>query len=327
MFRFLVRRALGSIVILFLLIALTYFAFFALPADPAQLACSKTCTPQLLEQIRINMHLNQPLYVQFWDYLSGLVFGHNYGADIGQCAAPCFGYSYNVHQFVWPRIASNYPATFVLAVGGAICFLTIGVGLGMVSAWKQGSVLDRIASSISLVGQSTQIYFLGPLAMGLFVTNLNWLPQPSYIPLTQNPWACFMGMILPWLVMSVIFWSNYTRQVRSLMLEQLSEDHIRAARAKGMSSRYVWWRYALRGAMAPIITIFGIDLGAVFSGAVVTEYTFGIHGLGFLAVDSVRQSDIYLELGVLIFSAASIILFNIIVDAAYALLDPRVRLG
>jgi peptide/nickel transport system permease protein len=197
----------------------------------------------------------------------------------------------------------------------------------MISAWKQGGVIDRVASSISLIGQSTQIFFIGPLAMALFVYNLKWLNRPEYVPFTEDPWGCFTGMILPWLVMSVIFWSNYTRQVRSLMLEQLSEDHIRAARAKGMSTRYVWWRYALRGAMAPIITIFGIDLGAVFSGAIITEVTFSIHGLGFLAVKSVTQADLYLELGVLLFSSVAILLFNIIVDAAYALLDPRVRLG
>ncbi|WP_035847002.1 ABC transporter permease [Kitasatospora azatica] len=326
MLRFLIRRALGAIVIIFLLICFTYFAFFSGATDPAAMNCPKGCTPQLLEQIRQNMHLNEPVWQQFWHYFSGLFVGQDFGSA-GHCAAPCFGYSYNAQQFVWDRIAANYPATFVLAIGGAVCFLAIGVGLGMLSAWKQGTVLDRIASSVSLVGQSTQIYFVGPLAMALFVYNLKWLDRPQYVPFTEDPWGCFMGMILPWLVMSIIFWANYTRQVRSLMLEQLSEDHIRAARAKGMSNRYVWWRYALRGAMAPIITIFGIDLGAVFSGAIITEVTFTIHGLGYLAVKSVSQADLYLELGVLIFSSTAILLFNIIVDAAYGLLDPRVRLG
>jgi peptide/nickel transport system permease protein len=327
MLRFLIRRALGAIVIILLLICLTYFAFFSLTTDPAQLACPpKSCTPQLLAQIRANMHLNLPVYEQFWHYLSGLFVGQDLGT-VGHCAAPCFGYSYNANQFVWDRIAANYPATFVLAIGGAIIFLAVGVGLGMLSAWKQGGIMDRIASSVSLIGQSTQIYFIGPLAMALFVYQLGWLPLPKYVPISSDPIGCFTGMLLPWVIMSVIFWANYTRQVRSLMLEQLSEDHIRAARAKGMSGSYVWWRYALRGAMAPIITIFGIDLGQVFSGAIITEYTFSIQGLGFLAVKSVANADLYLELGVLIFSATAILLFNIIVDAAYALLDPRVRLG
>ncbi|MGF1430247.1 ABC transporter permease [Kitasatospora sp. LaBMicrA B282] len=326
MLRFLIRRALGALVIIVLLIALTYFAFFELPVDPAQLSCPKGCTPEVLAQIRANMHLNQPIYEQFWHYFSGLFVGQDFGTA-GHCAAPCFGYSYNTQQFVWDRLVSNYPATFVLAIGGAVCFLSIGVGLGMLSAWKQGKTIDKVASGVSLLGQSTQIYFLGPLAMALFVVNLHWLPQPGYFPITTDPWGCFTGMILPWTVMSVIFWSNYSRQVRSLMLEQLAEDHIRAARAKGMSSGYVWWRYALRGAMGPIITIFGIDLGQVFSGAIITEYTFGVQGLGYLAVKAVHQADLYLELGVLIFSSVAILLFNILVDAAYGLLDPRVRIG
>ncbi|GJF30013.1 ABC transporter permease [Kitasatospora sp. NE20-6] len=325
MLRFLIRRALGAIVILFLLVLLTYLAVMTLPVDQAMLSCPKTCTPQQLENLRHNMGLDKSMPEQVWTYMRGLVLGTQYSD--GFCHAPCLGYSYGRNDYVWNIIVSNYPATFVLASGGAICFLVIGVTLGMLSAWKQGSTFDKIASSVSLLGQSTQIYFIAPLSIALFVTTLHWMDKPGYTPFTEDPAAMFAGMLLPWLVMSVIFWSNYSRQVRSLMIEQLSEDHIRAARAKGMSSRYVWWRYALRGAMAPVITIFGIDLGAVFSGAIITEFSFGIHGLGMLAVRSVVTQDTMLELGVLMISAASILIFNIIIDAAYGLLDPRVRIG
>jgi peptide/nickel transport system permease protein len=134
-------------------------------------------------------------------------------------------------------------------------------------------------------------------------------------------------MILPCVVMSVIFWSNYSRQTRSLMIEQLSEEHVRTAKAKGMSQRYAFMRYALRGAMGPIITIFGIDLGAVFGGAVITEITFGLHGLGQLAVSAVNQTDLPLEMGVMLFGATAIVLSNILVDASYAIIDPRIRLA
>ncbi|MFG2817825.1 ABC transporter permease [Kitasatospora sp. NPDC048365] len=325
MLRFLIRRVLGAIVILFLLVLLTYLCIMTLPVDQAMLSCPKTCTPQQLENLRHNMGLDKSLPEQVWQYMSGLVVGRDYGD--GYCNAPCLGYSYNRHDYVWNVIMSNYPATVVLAIGGSICFIVIGVTLGMLSAWKQGSLFDKIASSVSLVGQSTQIYFIAPLSIGIFVTQLHWLSKPEYVPFTEDPAAMFAGMVLPWLVLSVIFWSNYTRQVRSLMLEQLSEDHIRAARAKGMSAGYVWWRYALRGAMAPVITIFGIDLGVVFSGGIITEFSFGIHGLGMLAVKSVSTQDTMLELGVLMFSAAAILFCNIIVDAVYSLLDPRVRIG
>ncbi|GAA2806551.1 ABC transporter permease subunit [Kitasatospora paracochleata] len=326
MLRFLTRRALGAIVILFLLVLLTYLAVMSLPVDQAMLNCPKGCSPQQLAIVRHNMGLDKSNFEQVLDYVKGLFVGASHGAD-GFCNAPCLGYSQSRHQFVIDVIMDNYPATIMLALGGSVCFLVIGVTLGMVSAWKQGSLFDTIASSFSQLGQSTQIFFVAPLAMALFVTNLHWLDKPGYTPFTEDPISSITGMILPWLVLSIIFWSNYTRQVRSLMIEQLSEDHIRAARAKGMSNRYVWWRYALRGAMAPIVTIFGLDLGVVLSGAVITEVSFGIHGLGMLAVKSVTAQDTQLELGVLLFSAAAILVFNIVVDAAYGLLDPRVRIG
>lgn len=326
MLRFLTRRALGAIVILFLLVLLTYLAVMTLPVDQAQLNCPKGCSPQQLATVRHNMGLDKSHVEQVWDYVKGLFVGVEKGA-YGFCNAPCLGYSNSRHQWVIDVILANYPATIMLALGGSFAFLVIGVSLGMISAWKQGGIFDTLASSLSQLGQSTQIFFVAPLAMALFVTNLHWLDKPGYTPFTDDPIGSITGMILPWLVMSIIFWSNYTRQVRSLMIEQLSEDHIRAARAKGMSNRYVWWRYALRGAMAPIITIFGLDLGLVFSGAIITEVSFGIQGLGMLAVKSITVQDTQLELGVLLFSAAAILVFNIVVDAIYGVLDPRVRIG
>ncbi|WP_034088655.1 ABC transporter permease [Streptacidiphilus albus] len=327
MLRFLTRRALGAIVILICISIITYIAFFAIVPDPARLSCgAKNCTPQMLEQIRINLGFNKSIPVQYWDYMHGIFFGRNFPA-FGHCVAPCFGYSFADQEPVWTLIKSDYPTTLTLAVMGALMFLVIGVGLGMISAWKPGSTFDRIASSLSLIGQSTQIYFIGPLLIVLFVVDLGWLSRGSDPTWSTNPIGSITGMLLPAFTMSVIFWSNYSRQVRSLMLEQLSEDHIRAARAKGMSKTYVFMRYALRGAMGPIVTIFGIDLGAVFGGAIITEYTFSLHGLGTLAVSSVNASDLPMEMGVMLFSAASIVIFNVIVDASYALIDPRIRLA
>lgn len=325
MLRFLVRRVLGAIVILVLISATTYFLFFALPTDPARLSCGKTCTPQTLALIRHNMGLNEPIPVQYWHYMVGLVLGRQ--MFFGYCPAPCFGYSFANQQPIWDILKDRYPTTLSLAVGGAAIFLTIGVGLGLVCAARQGKIFDRVASAISLLGQSVQIYFIGPLAIFLFADQLGWLNPGSDVDWAHDPVGSVTGMILPCLVMSVIFWSNYTRQTRSLMLEQLSEDHVRTARAKGMSRRYVFFRYALRGAMGPIITIFGIDLGLVFGGAIVTEVTFGLHGMGQLAVAAVQQTDLPLEMGVMLFSACAIVVSNILVDASYALVDPRIRLA
>jgi peptide/nickel transport system permease protein len=315
---------LGAIVILLLISAITYFLFFALPADPALLSCGKACTPQSLALIRKNLGLDQSIPVQYWHYLVGIFFGRN--MPIGYCSAPCFGYSFASQQPVWSTLVDRYPTTLTLAIGGSAIFLTVGVGLGLISAWKQGTVFDRAASSISLLGQSVQIYFIGPIAIYLFADTLGWVNRGGDVDWAHDPGGSIANMILPCAVMSVIFWSNYSRQTRSLMIEQLSEEHVRTAKAKGMSSRYAFLRYALRGAMGPIVTIFGIDLGAVFGGAVITEITFGLHGLGQLAVSAVDQTDLPLEMGVMLFGATAIVVFNIIVDASYALIDPRIRL-
>ncbi|MBV9026336.1 MAG: ABC transporter permease [Streptomycetaceae bacterium] len=325
MFRFLIRRLLGALVILLLISAITYLLFFTLPSDPALLSCGKNCNPRNVALIHKNLGLDKPVPLQYWDYLTGIFFGRH--LPLGNCAAPCFGLSFASNMPIWEIIKSRYPTTFSLAIGGASIFLAIGVGLGLISAWRQGKPFDKIAGSVSLMGQSVQIYFIGPLAIYLFADTLGWL-NPGYDPdWTHNPLGSVSGLLLPCLVMSVIFWSNYSRQTRSLMVEQLAEEHVRTARAKGMSAAYVFFRYALRGAMGPIITIFGIDLGSIFGGAIITEATFGLHGLGQLAVSAVTQTDLPLEMGVMLFSAAAIVLFNVLIDASYAVIDPRIRLS
>lgn len=331
MLRFLIRRVLGAVVILLCISAITYMAFYTLVPNPALLSCGKNCSPALIHQINANMGFDKPIPVQYWNFMVGIFFGRDFVA-FGHCSFPCFGFSFANQQPVWTSISDSYPTTFSLAIMGAAMFLVIGVGLGLISAWRSGGVIDRVSSSVSLIGQSTQIYFLGPLAILLFsVSFTNWFgwgfsrgTDPNW---TTDPLGSLWGLLLPSFIMSVIFWSNYSRQVRSLMLEQLSEDHIRTATAKGMSRKYVFYRYALRGAMGPILTIFGIDLGAVFGGAIITEFTFSLHGLGRLAVSSVNAGDLPLEMGVMLFSALSIVAFNIIIDASYAIVDPRVRLA
>ncbi|SDN28889.1 ABC transporter permease [Actinacidiphila guanduensis] len=325
MLRFLVRRVLGAAVILVLISFVTYLLFFALPSDPALLSCGKNCNPQNLALIHKNLGLDKPIPVQWWNYVVGIFAGRH--LPLGNCPAPCFGLSFNNDTSVWSLLKDRYPTTLSLAIGGSVTFLVIGVGLGLISAWKQGSVFDRVASSISLLGQSVQIYFIGPLAIYLFSVQLGWLDRGHDPDWTSDPVGSLTGLVLPCLIMSVIFWSNYSRQTRSLMVEQLSEEHVRTARAKGMGSKYVFFRYALRGAMGPIVTIFGIDLGSVFGGAIITEATFGLHGLGNLAVSAVLQSDLPLEMGVMLVGATSIVFFNILIDACYAFIDPRIRLA
>ncbi|MEU1076383.1 MULTISPECIES: ABC transporter permease [unclassified Streptomyces] len=325
MLRFLVRRLLGAAVILLLISAITYFLFFFLPSDPALLSCGKNCDPQNVALIRKNLGLDRPIWVQYWHFMTGIFAGRD--MPVGHCPAPCFGYSFADQQLVWSTISDRYPTTLSLGVGGAAIFLTVGVGLGLVSAWQQGRLFDRIASAASLLGQSVQIYFIGPIAILLLSTKMHLLDRGHDPHWTSDPADSVSGLLLPCLILSVIFWSNYSRQTRSLMVEQMSEDHIRAARAKGMSSRYVFLRYALRGAMATVVTIFGVDLSAVLGGAIITEVTFGLHGLGSLSVQAVLRSDLPLEMAVMLIGATIIVLCNIVVDMAYAFIDPRIRLS
>jgi peptide/nickel transport system permease protein len=325
MLRFLVRRTLGAVVILLFISAFTFFLFFAIPHDPALLSCGKNCTPDNLKIIHHNLGLDHPVPVQYYDYMVRIFTGHRFTA--GNCPAPCFGYSFANSEPVWPTLMDRLPTTLSLAVGGMAVFLLIGLGTGMIAAWKRGTLIDKIFSSASLVLSSLQIYFVGPIVLALLVYNNHILDQPKYVPFTDNPVAWFSGLFIPWCVLSIIFTANYTRMARSTMIEQLQEEHVRTAAAKGMSSRYVFFRYAWRGSLIPIVTILGIDLGSLLGGAMITEWTFQLAGLGRLALDSVTKTDLPMLMGVMLFSAALIVLFNIIVDAAYAFIDPRVRLS
>ncbi|MGQ4512145.1 ABC transporter permease subunit [Streptomyces sp. DW26H14] len=325
MLQFLIRRTFGAVLILILISAITYFMFFAIPQDPATLACGKNCTPDALAIVRRNLGTDQPVYLQYWHYVVGIVMGRVQGGS--HCPAPCLGISFANGQNVWSTILDRFPLTLSLMIGGAVVFLVVGLGAGMLAAWKKGSLVDKIFSGGSLVLSSFQIYFLGPLVMLALVYSTGWLDKPSYTPITQNPVAWFTGLIIPWVVMATIFTAQYTRMSRSSMIEQLQEEHVRAARAKGMSAKYVFFRYAWRGSLIPIITILGIDIGALFGGGIVTELTFDLAGVGRLARDSVIQKDLPTTLGVMLFSSAFILLCNIVVDACYALIDPRVRLS
>ncbi|MET7611808.1 ABC transporter permease [Streptomyces seoulensis] len=326
MLRFLVRRVFGALVILLIISAVTFWLFYAIPRDPATMSCGKNCTPDMLAQVRHNLGIDHPVPVQYWYWIKGIFVGRSYG-DFGNCSAPCLGYSFANREPVLGTIMDRLPLTLSLALGSAVVFLIFGIGAGMIAAVKQGKWQDKLASSASLVASSLQIYFIGYIAMYFLVAKLDVLDNPSYTPLTENPAAWASGLLLPWLVLALIWTANYTRMTRSQLVETLSEDYVRTARAKGLSAANVFFRFAWRGAMGPIVTIFGIDLATLIGGAMITEYTFSLQGVGRLAVDSVEKSDLPMLMGVTLLSAGAIVVFNIIVDAVYGLIDPRIRLA
>ncbi|MEV6016954.1 ABC transporter permease [Streptomyces sp. NPDC002667] len=326
MLRFLVRRVIGALVILLIISAVTFMLFYALPRDPARMACGKVCTKELLEQVRVNLGIADPLPVQYWHWLEGIFAGRDYGG-LGNCNAPCLGFSFTNREPVLATIKDRMPLTISLALGASVFFLIIGVGTGMIAAVKQGKAADKIASSFSLIGSSLQIYFVGYIAMYFLVQQLGILEQPSYTSFFDDPAAWAGGLLLPWLTLSIIFTANYTRMTRSQLVEQLSEDYVRTARAKGLSRRAVFFRFAWRGAMGPIVTIFGIDLGTLIGGAIITESVFSLQGIGKLAVTAVEANDLPMLLAVTVVASGAIVFFNILVDAVYAFIDPRIRLA
>ncbi|MEU9732218.1 ABC transporter permease [Streptomyces sp. NPDC048002] len=325
MLQFIIRRSVGAVVTLFLIGAATFFLFVAAPSDYASLACGKDCSPARLEDIRHALGLDLPLAQQFWDFMVGIVAGRDFPE--GNCPAPCLGRSFYYGDNVTSIIMDRFPLTLSLTVGALVVFLVIGIGAGMIAAYRRGTAVDKTATGVSMVLSSFQIYFLGPIVMLVLVYSTGWMEFPKYVPITQDPIGWFVGLSIPMAVMATIFTAQYTRMARSSMIEQLAEEHVRTATAKGMGKKYVFFRYAWRGSLIPIVTILGIDLSSLLGGGVVTELTFSLQGIGRLAVDGAVQKDLPLTMGVMLVGAFFILLLNILVDIAYAWIDPRVRLS
>jgi peptide/nickel transport system permease protein len=321
--RFVIRRSLGAALILLVISAVTFFLFFALPSDPARLSCGKQCTPESLLLIRHNLGIDTPLPYQYWHFLTGIFVGRSVGGT--NCPAPCLGYSFVNNEPVLQTLLNRFPATLSITAGACTLILTVGIGLGILAALRRGKPVDKISMGAALVGASVQIYFFGIVARYILVDQLDWLARPGYTsPFTSlSGWAG--GMLLPWVTLAVVNVAVYARFSRSSMLEALSEEYVRAVRAKGLGAAGVYLKHAWRGAMTPVVTLFGIDLGVMLGGALITETTFNVPGIGKLAVDSVAAADLPMIMGTVLFASTAMVLANVAVDACYALIDPRVR--
>ena len=315
---FVLRRVLWGLLLLLLVSALTFFVFYVLPsADPAQLRAGRSASPQLLAQIRENLGLDRPLTAQYWTFLTNLV-PH---ADLG--------YSYYSGASVGSLIVDRLPATISLTVGAIVVWVLVAVPIGVLSAVRRGSWVDKLTTGGALLGISAPVYWLGLVALYLFADDIGrWPLLPgagSYVGITEDPWDWFSGLILPWLVLASTFTAVYARLLRGSMIEALSEDYVRTARAKGLSERRVVLRHALRAAITPLVTLAGLDIGLLLGGAVLTEAVFGIPGIGRLSYDAIVHADFPVIQGTVLVAALFVIVANLVVDIAYAYLDPRVR--
>jgi peptide/nickel transport system permease protein len=320
MTNYIIRRVLWVVALLFLVSFLTFVIFYLFPsADPAQLRAGRLPNPQLIEQIRHQLGLDKPWYSQYFDYMKQLVLHQD------------FGHSYQNNIDVKTQIFDRLPATASLAIGAAVIWLVIGITVGTISAIKRGSFLDRLTMGGALVAISAPVYWLGLISLYLFADDIGRFKifpgAGSYVPISEDPAKWFGSLIMPWFVLAAAFAAFYARLLRSSLVETMSLDYIRTARAKGLPERTVVVRHGLRSAITPIVTAAGLDIGILLGGAILTETVFNVPGIGRLAYDSIQNSDLPMIQGTVLLGAFFIIFANLIVDILYAFIDPRVRYG
>ena len=337
MFAYIVRRLVWAVGLLFVLSVVTFSIFYLVPrwagASPETLATryvGRTATEETVHLTAERLGFFDPVPVQYWNWLKGVLVGaeYDYGAGVEHCPAPCLGYSFITKQPVWPELLDRAPVTISLTIGAAIIWLVAGVSIGVISALRRGTGFDRGAMGIALAGVSLPIFFTGLIALAFFSYRLGiTAPGGSYVPFSENPARWAYSLILPWITLAFLFSAQYARLTRAGMLETMTEDYIRTARAKGLPEKAVILKHALRGALTPVLTIFGLDVGLLLGGAVLTEKTFSLNGLGKYAYDGIVNGDLPKILGVTMVAGFFVIMANLFVDLLYGVIDPRVRLG
>ncbi|MFI8932203.1 ABC transporter permease [Streptomyces sp. NPDC053474] len=322
------RRLLGVLGVLIAIAAVTFTIFYVLPSDPAAAACGKSCSAERLAAIRAHMGLDQPLWRQFWDFLSGIFTGRTVGSGpyALRCDFPCLGYSYESSQGVWDLLMDRLPVSASLAVGAAALWLALGLSAGVTAALRKDTLLDRILMVGAVGAASLPVYFTSMMLIYGLIRTAGLLPYPQYVPFGSDPLDWASNLLLPWLALAILYAAMYARQSRSSMIETMGEPFIRTARAKGLPRRTVVVKHGMRAGMTPILTIFGMDLGGLLAGAVITESIFGLPGVGRLFYGALTTGDQPVILGVTLLAATFIVVANLAVDLLYAVVDPRVRL-
>ena len=320
MLRYIIRRLLWLVVTLLLITLFTYLIFFVMPpSDPAVRFAGKQPTPELIAEVKRQFCLDKPLLAQYGLFVKRIFLGDEYGW-------PGMGFSFNTRAALKPVIFDRMLITIQLALGAAVLWLLVGIPIGILSALKPRSLFDRFAMGFALFGVSAPVFFIGPLALYIFLFKLGWLPGSGFYPITRYGFATwFSHMIMPLSVLALAFAAFYARMSRGNLIETMGEDYIRTARAKGLSERRVVLKHGLRSSLTPLVTMLGLDLGGLLGGAIITETVFNLQGLGNYAIQSVFSGDLYAILDVTIIAAFFVTFANLFVDVVYAFLDPRVR--
>ncbi|MET7605639.1 ABC transporter permease [Streptomyces avermitilis] len=326
---FVLRRGLGAVVTLLAISVIIYVVFYATPGNVAQITCGPRCSPEQVHQVAEQLKLDDPLYVRYWHFLEGIVAGQDYstGTSVQHCSAPCLGLSYRTDQQVTQLIWTKLPVSLSLVSGAMVLWLILGVGTGVLSAWRRGRLTERVLTGITLVGVATPVFVIGLLLMIVVCGQLELLPFPQYVALTDDPEQWAWNLLLPWFSLALIEAAAFARLTRAAMLETLAEDHVRTFRAYGVGERSIIGRHALRGALSPVIALNANNFGSAVGGAVLTEMLFGLPGVGQELVHAVAVVDLPVVVGMVLVIGFFVVLANALADVLYAVADRRVVLS
>lgn len=332
MLKFLAKRLTATIVVIGLISISVFLIFSYLPVDPAALTCGKACNPVVIEGNRHRLGLDVSVPVQYGRFVKGLFVDRKWGEGAAEfsCPAPGFGYSFNRHECVTQLIKEAFPVTFSLAIGSFILWMLLGISFGIIAARKQGKWQDKSATAFVVAGVSLPVFVTALLTL-ILATKLgliNPIEFGRWVSPFTNPIGWLKTFYLPWIVLALFSSASYTRFTRSNVIETSSEDYIRTARAKGLSEKVILRKHTLRAALAPLLTLAGIDFAVLLGGAIFTETIFNLPGLGRLSINAVLiDYDLPVILATTMLAATFVVVMNLIVDVLYAVLDPRVRVG
>ena len=347
MLAYVIRRIIAGVILLIVMSLITFLLFFATPVDPARLTCGKNCTPSLIEQNRKALGYDQPsnsaskpvkAVYQWGQFMHGLVAGRDYPADkalkktapetIQHCPAICLGYSPKSTALVTDLLKDRFPVSLSLAIMAFALWIVGGVTFGVIAALRKGSLIDRAIVGSTLVAFAFPTFFVGRFLYKFVALKWQLTPLPFYTPIADGGVGAWLtGLLLPGLTLALFYMAGYVRMTRAFVLETLSEDYLRTARAKGLPAFKILRKHTMRAALTPLVTMAGLDLSSLIGGAIITETVFNYQGLGQLAVKSARDYDLPVTVGIVLVLSTLVIIANIIVDILYAFIDPRVRVG
>lgn len=338
MYAYVIRRLFVGVIMLIAMSLVTFVLFFASPIDPARYACGKNCSPELREQTRKALGYDKPVVVQWTDFLKGVVQGRDYPDDpelraaapelVTHCPAPCFGYSVVNTKTVNEEIKEAFPVSLSISVAALVLWLFFGVLFGVIAAIRRGTVIDRGIVAVALVLYAFPAFFIGLFLLKFIAIKWQLVDVPVYTPIAEGGVGGWLSsLLLPAITLAVLYMAGYVRMTRAFVLESMTEDYVRTARAKGLRSPRVMVKHTMRAALTPLVTLIGLDFAGLMGGAIITETVFNYNGLGKLAYDATLTNDLPTIIGLVLLLGTFVIAANIIVDVLYAVIDPRVRVG